>query len=59
MRSARKLLEEKEEAARAGVIDDVGFLETTADVDESVANVTFAREAYSRHRKERHGVSQA
>lgn len=60
VRSTRKLLEEKERAARSGVIDDLGFLETApaADMDQSIAKVTRAREAYARHRREQHEATE-
>ena len=49
VRATRQVLERKERAAQAGMIDDVGFLGTESDLDEALRAQQEAREAYSRH----------
>ena len=55
LRATRYVLETKESAARAGVIDDVDFLDTETDLNQALAEQERAREAYAQHRRARHG----
>ena len=47
VRSTRKLLQSMNEAARVGVIDDVGFLNIETNIDQAVTEQRRVREVLS------------
>jgi hypothetical protein len=55
MLRTRALLSERKRAADAGLIDDMNFLNVDAELDQAFAEREAARDAYVRHRQERHG----